>query len=232
MVSVIIPTYNDSRKIKDIVKTLKQVKDILEIIIVDDGSSEEHKQIFRSIKGVKLITHKINQGKSFAMKSGVLASEGDLTMFIDADLSNLTPSYAQALLSPVKEKKYDMTISLRGGGGSEQIVKKLHLYFAQALSGERVLHKFWITNNMDIFHSKGYCIESEINKRFLGKLRVAFVDLPNLKHDLKVNKFGIKGLVGDFRMLVKVIKHIGVKEFIRQSKIISKIPVLKVSSTK
>jgi len=228
MVSVIIPTYKDSKKIKEIVKSLSQVEDILEIIIVDDGSSKEHKQIFKLLDGVKLITHPVNKGKSSAMKSGLLVSQGDLIMFVDADLSNFTPQYVQALLNPVKEKKYDMTISLRGGGKSEKIVKNLHLYFAQAISGERVLFKSWIINNMDIFQSEGYCVESEINKRFLGRLKVAFVDLPNLKHEMKLNKFGIKGLINDVKMVIKVIKNIGVRGFVRQSKLISSLPVIKV----
>ena len=80
MVSAIIPTYNDSKKINEIVENLKHVKDVTEIIVVDDGSKPEHKIVFESLSGVRLITHIVNQGKSQAMKTGFLSSNADLVI--------------------------------------------------------------------------------------------------------------------------------------------------------
>lgn len=226
MVSAIIPTYNDSKKIVEIVDNLKQVKDISEIIVVDDGSKPEHKQIFKSLSGVKLITHVVNQGKSQAMKTGFLASKGELIMYVDADLSNMSVEYIQALIDPVKNDEFEMTIALRGGGNTEKIINELHLQFAKAISGERVLLKRWVVNNMDIFDSKGFAIESEINRRLLGDYRVAFVSLPDLKNEIKVQKHGVEGITNDIKMAFQVMQNVGIFEFLRQSKIISKLPIL------
>lgn len=226
MVSAIIPTYNDSKKIVEIIDNLNKVKDITEIIVVDDGSKPEHKQVFESLSGVKLITHIVNQGKSQAMKTGFLASNGDLIMFVDADLSNMTANYIQALIDPVKNAEYDMTIALIGDK-FDKIVNDLNLEFLKGTSGQRVIRKDLLNKHISIFDVYGYLIESEMNKVFFDKYKVTFVYLPNLSNELKVKKKGLIGLTMDIKMHTDIIKHIGIVEFTRQSKIISKLPVLK-----
>jgi hypothetical protein len=91
--SVVIPAYNEEQGIKEIservlgiVGDLKQVGvDALELIVVDDGSSDKTAQIAAGIKGVRLIEHEQNRGYGAALKTGFKHSKGELISFLDAD---------------------------------------------------------------------------------------------------------------------------------------------------
>ena len=91
--SVVIPAYNEEQGIKEIservlkiVDGLKQVGvDALELIVVDDGSSDKTAQIAAGIKGVRLIEHEQNRGYGAALKTGFRHSKGELISFLDAD---------------------------------------------------------------------------------------------------------------------------------------------------
>jgi len=91
--SVVIPAYNEEQGIKEIservlkiIDGLKQVGvDALELIVVDDGSSDKTAQIAAGIKGVCLIEHEQNRGYGAALKTGFKHSKGELISFLDAD---------------------------------------------------------------------------------------------------------------------------------------------------
>lgn len=92
--SIIIPAYNEERRI---VSTLQKMMDYLsakdfawEIILVDDGSIDRTSEVARGmIKDERLtvIKNPVNQGKGYSVKKGVLASNGEVILFSDADLS-------------------------------------------------------------------------------------------------------------------------------------------------
>lgn len=95
--SIIIPAYNEGQRIY---KTLNKInkyineKDLnAEIIIVNDGSSDNTVEILNNIaaesKNLKIIDLIKNQGKGFVVKNGVLAAKGKYILFTDAD--NSTP---------------------------------------------------------------------------------------------------------------------------------------------
>jgi dolichyl-phosphate beta-glucosyltransferase len=93
-VSLIIPAYNCGRIIVDtIIKADEYLKrfDRAELIVVNDGSDddtlEEITSVSKLIPYLRLINHPQNLGKGAAVRSGVLSAEGDLILFIDADLS-------------------------------------------------------------------------------------------------------------------------------------------------
>jgi glycosyltransferase involved in cell wall biosynthesis len=60
-----------------------------EVIVVDDGSSDDTATIVRNskVKGLRLIQNPQNQGKGFTVRNGVLAASGNYVLFTDADLS-------------------------------------------------------------------------------------------------------------------------------------------------
>ena len=126
--SVIIPAYNEGKRIG---KTLDRCISYLkkkydsEIIVVDDGSTDDTKKIVKKFKNVKLITYGTNQGKGHAVKVGVLNSSGDYILFCDADLS--TPiEEAEKLMEYIK--KYDVVVASRALKNSEvetKIYRKL-----------------------------------------------------------------------------------------------------------
>lgn len=101
--SIIIPALNESRKIAQDVKAaaefLQQQNLEGEIIVVDDGSSDETAKVARyagdSIEASLRVLHfKEHHGKGFAVKNGILASKGQFVMFAD---SGLCVPYSNAL---------------------------------------------------------------------------------------------------------------------------------------
>jgi glycosyltransferase involved in cell wall biosynthesis len=92
-VSIVVPAFNEAPRIgeslRKIDEFLKRVPWSAEIIIVDDGSSDKTSAIVREarIPGIHLLCHETNHGKGYAVKTGVLAAQGEYVMFSDADLS-------------------------------------------------------------------------------------------------------------------------------------------------
>lgn len=85
LVSIIIPLYNCSEYIEECLNSVlnQKFKDI-EVIVVDDGSTDNSASIVDNYKNVRLIKQ-ANQGVTAARKAGVEASNGEWIMFVDAD---------------------------------------------------------------------------------------------------------------------------------------------------
>lgn len=120
--SIVIPAYNEASRI---VPSLTELAAFLqkhypqsEVLIVDDGSSDETSAAVRStLEAMKpcpfrLITLDSNRGKGYAVKTGVMQSTGDTILFMDADLS--TPlSEIEKVLAPIAAGS-DVAIGSRG----------------------------------------------------------------------------------------------------------------------
>lgn len=103
--SIIIPCYNESRTIGDLLNLVKGV-DLgeveKEIIVVDDGSTDGTRDILRQLptdKQVRVLFHEQNRGKGAAMRTGIQAAGGDIVLVQDADLE-YDPADYPALLAP------------------------------------------------------------------------------------------------------------------------------------
>ena len=84
-VSVIIPTYNRAKTIKKAIDSVKnQSLKPKEIIVVDDGSSDETPKILERIEGIKVLRQE-NRGVSAARNAGIKAAQGDWIAFLDSD---------------------------------------------------------------------------------------------------------------------------------------------------
>jgi dolichyl-phosphate beta-glucosyltransferase len=129
-ISIIIAAYNEERRI---IPSLLKIKEYLtkqdlpyEIIVVDDGSTDgTHAVVTDLIKDIpylKVIHYAPNKGKGHALRTGVLASKGDIILLSDADLS--TPIEELSKLVPlIHNHKCDIAIGSRALALSE-IVKK------------------------------------------------------------------------------------------------------------
>ena len=92
-ISLIIPAYNEASIIKNTIETaldfLKRSFSDYELIISDDGSTDETEMIAKSVIAPRLrfIGHKPNKGKGCAVREGILAANGDIVVYTDADLA-------------------------------------------------------------------------------------------------------------------------------------------------
>lgn len=151
MLSVVIPAYNEEDGIQDIMERVLAVRpalaaegvDDLELIVVDDGSSDRTAEIVRRQPGVRLIQHAQNSGYGAALKTGFAAAQGDWIGFLDAD-GTYPPEYFPQLCRWALEIQADLVIGSRMAGAQSQMPKVRwlgNLIFAQLvslISGQKV----------------------------------------------------------------------------------------------
>lgn len=85
MVSVIIPTCNRADFLPGAIESAKQAGSHLEIIVVDDGSTDETPEVCRQLSGIRYIRLPHNVGLAEARNAGILASTAEIVAFLDDD---------------------------------------------------------------------------------------------------------------------------------------------------
>ena len=123
VLSFVIPAYNEAARLGS---TLKQVFAYLqtqpyssEVIVVNDGSTDDTVHVVESIFAVnsahiptRLVSYSPNRGKGYAVRQGLLAAEGTVALFSDADLS--TPvTDLPLLLDPILAGEFDVVFGSR-----------------------------------------------------------------------------------------------------------------------
>jgi len=87
-VSIIIPVFNSQNTIAKCIKTIldnnKNLKK--ELIVVNDGSTDNTINILKKIKNIKLINLKINQGVGYARQIGAKSAKYETLCYIDSDV--------------------------------------------------------------------------------------------------------------------------------------------------
>ena len=87
--SVVVPVFNERETVARVVDRLQRTELPLEIILVDDGSTDgtrEHLKSLGADDAVQVIYHERNRGKGAAIRSGFAAATGDVVVIQDADL--------------------------------------------------------------------------------------------------------------------------------------------------
>ena len=85
----IVPAFNEEKNIEEVLKVLMGSKDLDEVILVDDGSTDKTAKIAEKL-GAKVVKLQKNEGKGNAMKQGFKAANASVGIFFDADLIGLT----------------------------------------------------------------------------------------------------------------------------------------------
>ncbi len=103
LASVIIPAYNQAQYLKYAIESvLTQIYPLWECIVVDDGSTDETKQIITQFNhaGIRYV-YQQNQGLSAARNTGLATAEGEFLAFLDSD-DMLLPNHLQLLISTIR----------------------------------------------------------------------------------------------------------------------------------
>jgi glycosyltransferase involved in cell wall biosynthesis len=100
LVSVVMPVYNERQTIDEIVSRVLAVPIRLELIVVDDGSTDGTREKLASLQqqhGFQVILQPRNQGKGAALRSGFERVTGDIVIIQDADLEYSPEEYPQLI---------------------------------------------------------------------------------------------------------------------------------------
>jgi glycosyltransferase involved in cell wall biosynthesis len=113
--SVVVPVYNECGTIDEILARIRAVDIPMEIIVVDDFSTDgtrEQLALMEHAKDLKVIYHGRNQGKGAALRTGFLHATGNIIVIQDADLEYDPAQYRQ-LIQPIVEGHADVVFGSR-----------------------------------------------------------------------------------------------------------------------
>ena len=189
-VDVVIPAYNEENTVAEVVKIVKSIKKVNEIVVVNDGSTDNtEEEALRA--GARVINHNKNKGKGAALKTGFKNTKSDIVVFIDADISNLTVKKVNAIIDPLIKNEFDITktkFSRESGRVTELTAKPLLKFFfpeityEQPLSGQfagkrSALNKIKFEDDYGV--DVGIVIDADINGINIGE-----IDIGDIKHDM------------------------------------------------
>lgn len=203
ILSIIIPTLNEENTIEEILRRVISVKlspEIKkEILVVDDGSTDNSKlkvQSSKFSKQIKLISHKKNLGKGAAVKTGIQNSTGDLILIQDADLE-YDPNHYKDLLEPFNKNGAEVVYGTRLINyslklwGKNKTVLPIHLvankfltFLTNVLYGSKLtdmetgykLFKKEALKNITL-NSNKFDFEAEITAKILKK-KIPIIEIP------------------------------------------------------
>ena len=137
LVSVIIPAYNEEKTIRQVLDNVQELPIEKQIIVVNDGSSDNTYNILEEIKSeneITIIHHEVNRGKGYAIRSGIPHVKGSSVVIQDADME-LCPDDIINLVELLENENVEVVYGSRFLNGRGNA--KLHNYFAN-----RILAKY------------------------------------------------------------------------------------------
>jgi len=195
--SAVVPAYNEAKRFGKVVASLLQIKELKQLILVDDGSTDdtnERAKEFLHDKRFIYIKHFKNKGKGSALRTGVNKAKTEVILFIDADLENITPQKIMKIVTPVLEDEVDLsrgTFKLARGRVTEIAVKPMmrilfpDLYFEQPISGQ-ICGKKSFLKSVDWDNQWGVDIGILLDAISDGQ-RIVEVDIGKLEHKSRSN---------------------------------------------
>jgi glycosyltransferase involved in cell wall biosynthesis len=196
LLSVVIPVFNEERTLRSVVDRVRDTQLPIEIILVDDGSSDRSPEICRELANdpdIFLITHAENQGKGAALKNGFAAATGDIVVVQDADLEYDPRQFGQ-LVEPILNDTADVVYGSRYVSAADRKADGWHYYvngLITAISNfftrlkltdvetcYKVFRRSLIQEIGPNLRERGFGIELEVTSRLARLGGVRFAELP------------------------------------------------------
>lgn len=210
----LIPAWNEGPRIGAVLAAVAHHPHLDQIIVIDDGSTDDTGAIARSF-GVTVLRTPGNLGKTRALLAGLGHASGSHLVLIDADLKGLTAADIDALILPVSEGRALASLSLRGN--APRTWQALGLDY---ISGERVIPRSLIDGQEAVLaRLPRFGFEVFLNRQILAQGgNVAVVRWPGVASPAKSAKRGglWQGIKGDAAMMRDIFATVPMTETLRQ----------------
>jgi len=195
--SVVICAYNEEKTIRDVLVSVSDCRIFDEIIVINDGSADNTKEIITDCKKeLDIIDIHLpeNKGKGFAMATGIEHAGNELIVFCDADLSNLRREHFLQLIKPIITSEATMAL----GQPTETLIN-YHINPFKVLTGQRAVLRIDILPIVEDMKTSRFGVETLINLYYEAQnKKVKHVKLKGLKHPTKFNKTNLSGAAKAF----------------------------------
>lgn len=200
--SIIIPAYNEENSVISVINNIRGVMKKItfpwEIVVVNDGSTDNTKKLLENEGGIILVNHPSRKGYGASLKSGVKKSEGDFVLFIDAD-GQQDPEDILKLIKYVDN--YDMVVGARTNITSQvrTPAKKFLAWFGNYVaqykipdlnSGFRIIKKTVFENYLNLLPNS-FSLSTTITLASLkDRLKVKYIpikEMPRKSGESKIN---------------------------------------------
>jgi glycosyltransferase involved in cell wall biosynthesis len=194
--SVVVPIYNEEKTLEAIVGRILEVPQLLEIVLVDDCSSDNTPEVIRELvsrypETIVTSRHARNGGKTEALKTGFRMTRGDIVIVQDADLE-YDPAEIPEVIAPILNNRADVVF------GSRFLVRKAAraLYFYHYLGNKGLTFLSNLATNINLtdvetcykafrgdiirkmkINSRGFGFEIEVTAK-VAKLKCAIFETP------------------------------------------------------
>ncbi len=178
--SVLIPVFNEADSIARVVRRVAEVELPLEIIVVDDASTDDSRTRLDGldVAGLRLIRHPVNRGKGAAVRTAMEVATGEAVVIQDADLEYFPDDFT-ALLAPIAAGEADVVYGVRDLSG-QPLVRRLgnrlltlatNLLYGTALRDMETCYKMMRTEVARALDLKAdrFDIEPEITVKLLAQ---------------------------------------------------------------
>jgi GT2 family glycosyltransferase len=182
-VSVVIPNFNgESLLDKNLPFLLKakenQDNNIIEIIIVDDGSGDESVKLISSkFPQVKIIKHKVNRGFSAAVNTGVRASKGNLILLINSDVAPEENFLVPVFKHFENKKVFAVSLHEKGFGWARGTFSAGYIQLAMGDEGDEPHLSFYVSGGSGVFRRENWMELTGMDEKLLSPFYWEDIDI-------------------------------------------------------
>lgn len=186
--SIIIPVFNESETIIYLIEKLLTLSIDIEIILIDDGSTDASRALMRSLNhpDIRLLYHSQRSGKGAAVQTGLQAATGDIVVIQDADLE-YNPNDIIPLIRLIEHGKTDVVYGMRDLSQQKFIIRLGNKFltwatnkiYRHSIVDMNTCYKVMSRKLMEQLglESKGFAIDAEITAK-LFRLGGTIDELP------------------------------------------------------